>query len=179
MLLATQQFCGCCIKAKNLDNNRTTTVFVDARCDTCEPGGLDFSEDKFLELADSLVPGYIDVVEWEVVPCDVQGNIEYHFAEGASRWWFSVYVKNLRVGIEKLEIRANNTDWLELPRKDYNQFNKNFDYLSGLQPPISLRATSQLDEVILDENIIGLLLHCATECLCRAVLSLVTVLDLV
>ena len=131
-------------------------MFVDARCDTCDQGGLDFSEDKFLELADSLVPGYIDVVEWEVVPCDVAGNIEYHFAEGATRWWFSVYVKNLHVGIEKLEIRANNTDWVELPRKQYNQFSQNFDYLGGLQPPLSLRATSQLGEVILDENIIGL-----------------------
>ena len=69
-----------------------------------------------------------------------------------------MYVKNLHVGIEKLEIRANNTaDWVELPRKQYNQFNKNFDDLGGLQPPLSLRATSQLGEVILDENIIGLL----------------------
>ena len=148
-----EQFCGCCARVTDTDNNKSVTVRIVDRQPTAENGLLDLSEDAFGALEDHTV-GIIPI-RMEVVPCAVTGNIQYDLYSGSSRWWLGITVLNYRVGVAKLELKSNGGEWVEVERQDYNRF----DYNSKVQLPVSLRVTSHDGQVVTDTDILSLLSH--------------------
>jgi expansin (peptidoglycan-binding protein) len=52
-------------------------------------------------------------VSWRYVPCNVTGNIVYHFKDGTSGNWAAVQVRNSRYGIAKISYRVNG-NWRDM-----------------------------------------------------------------
>ncbi len=109
--------CGACAKATG--PNGSVTVRIVDRCPECKSGDLDFSPQAFAKLAD-LSQGRV-AITWQLVPCDVSGDVRYHVKDGSSQWWTALQVQNHRLPIRSLAYRSG-SDWVDVPRSDYNYF---------------------------------------------------------
>jgi expansin len=109
--------CGECVAVTG-PNGGVTVRIVD-ECPDCEAGQLDLSQEAFAQIAD-VSAGRV-AVAWEVVACDVTGNIAYEVKAGSSQYWTAILVANSRLSITKLEWMQNGT-WTDVPRADYNYF---------------------------------------------------------
>jgi expansin (peptidoglycan-binding protein) len=88
-------------------------------CPGCEAGHLDLSMQAFAKIAD-VAAGRVPI-SWQVVPCDVQGNVEYRYKEGSSQYWAAIQVRNHRLPIASLELQQGGA-WQTIPRSSYNYF---------------------------------------------------------
>jgi expansin (peptidoglycan-binding protein) len=87
-------------------------------------------------------------ITWQEVPCDVAGNIAYHYKDGSSQYWTAIQVRNSRLPIAKLEMKTGGA-YADVPRVDYNYFVQ----ASGAGPGnVSVRITAidgqQLEDVL-------------------------------
>jgi expansin len=88
-------------------------------CPECEVGHLDLSQQAFAQIAD-VSAGRVPIT-WQVVACDVTGNISYELKDGSSQYWTAIQVRNSRLPIASLEWQENGA-WTEIQRADYNYF---------------------------------------------------------
>ena len=109
--------CGECVSITGPKGQLTVRV-VD-RCPGCEVGHLDLSQEAFAKLADVSL-GHVPVT-WNVVECDVTGNLEYRYKDGVSQYWFALQVENSKLPLESLEIQQNGA-WVNVERQSYNYF---------------------------------------------------------
>jgi expansin (peptidoglycan-binding protein) len=138
--------CGACAHLKGPKGEVTIRV-VDL-CPECKHGDIDLSEEAFAKIADP-VDGRV-TINWQYVPCDVQGPIVYHFKEGSNQWWTAVQIRNHRHPIAKFEWRSDDGAWHEVQRLDYNYFVED----KGMGPgPYTLRVTDTLGHVLEDTGI--------------------------
>jgi expansin (peptidoglycan-binding protein) len=109
--------CGECVHVDGPQGSVTVRI-VDL-CPGCEMGHLDLSMEAFQMIA-PLSQGRVPIT-WQVVPCNVSGNVAYRFKEGSSQWWTAIQVRNHRLPIAKLEWQSGGA-WVDIPRTDYNYF---------------------------------------------------------
>ncbi|APR76521.1 extracellular endoglucanase precursor [Minicystis rosea] len=54
---------------------------------------------------------------WQFARCPDTGPMMYEFQTGSNEWWTSLWVRNARVPLAKVEVKsANHADWAELER---------------------------------------------------------------
>ncbi len=54
---------------------------------------------------------------WQIAKCPATGNFAYQFQTGANIWWTSLWVRNVRLPIARVEVKsANHPDWSALKR---------------------------------------------------------------
>ncbi len=122
------QVCGECVAVDGPSGS--VTVRIVDRCPECESGHLDLSMEAFAEIAE-LELGRVDIT-WQVVPCAVDGPIEYWSQEGSNDFYLAVQIRNHRTAIASFEGRASGDGaYVSMPRVDYNYFLAE----SGLGPP--------------------------------------------
>ena len=78
------------------------------------PEDMDVSQSVF----DALTTGeYPRTMTWQLARCPDSGAIRYQFQTGANVWWTSLWVRNPRVPIEKVEVKStNHASWSALTR---------------------------------------------------------------
>lgn len=75
---------------------------------------IDTSPDAF-HLLDS--GEYPRAMIWQLARCPDTGPMIYEFQSGANEWWTSLWVRNARVPLAKVEVEsANHASWTELAR---------------------------------------------------------------
>lgn len=109
--------CGAC--AQVTGPKGTVRVRIVDRCPECKAGDLDLSPQAFAKIAD-LPQGRV-AISWQLVVCDVAGNVRYRVKDGSSQWWTALQVRNHRLPVRALAVRRGGA-WVDLPRSDYNYF---------------------------------------------------------
>ena len=111
--------CGMCVEITGPAGEKTT-VHVADQCPIgsnpkCVAGHIDLSHKAYnatVHTGIGEVPNS-SPVSWHYVPCNVSGNIVYHFKDGTSGNWAAVQVRNSRYGIAKLSYRVNG-NWRDM-----------------------------------------------------------------
>ncbi|HSC87456.1 MAG TPA: expansin EXLX1 family cellulose-binding protein [Polyangiaceae bacterium] len=113
-------YCGACADVSGPDG--TLRVRIVDQCPECKHGDLDLSASAFAQIAEPEL-GRVPI-SWQVVGCDVSGNLSYQFKDGSSQWWVQVQVRNHRYPIERFEWSADGESWEALERQDHNYFER-------------------------------------------------------
>lgn len=136
--------CGSCVDVSG-PKGKVRIRIVDL-CPGCEKNHLDLSAEAFAKIADPKA-GRVPIT-YQVVACDVTGNMSYRFKEGSSKYWTAIQVRNHRIPINKVEYKKNGV-YTNMPRADYNYFIDTKGV--GDQPNgISLRITAADGQVVED-----------------------------
>lgn len=135
--------CGGCVKVNGPKGELVVRV-VD-QCPECKSGHLDLSKEAFAKIAE-VSAGRVPIT-WTRVTCALDGPVRYHFKDGSSQWWTAIQVRNHRVPIAKLEIKAKGGDFREVPREDYNYFVEQDGVGEG---PFTVRLTGSNGAVLED-----------------------------
>jgi expansin (peptidoglycan-binding protein) len=138
------QVCGECVAVDGPGGS--VTVRIVDRCPECESGHLDLSMEAFALIAEVEL-GRVDIT-WRVVPCDVDGPVEYWSQQGSNDFYLAVQLRNIRHPVASLEGRASGEGaYVDMPRVDYNYFLAE----TGLGPgPYDFRATDVNGHVLED-----------------------------
>ena len=145
--------CGACLNVTGPKGSAVVRVVDSCPVDTpevdCGDSGadLDLSKEAFEKIGTP--KNGRETVSFQLVPCEVQGNMQYRFKEGSSQYWTAIQLRNHRLPVAKLEYKKNGT-WTDMPRADYNYF---IDPKGvGPQPQgLSLRITSRDGKVLEDQ----------------------------
>jgi expansin (peptidoglycan-binding protein) len=97
---------------------------------------IDVSPDAFQMLNSGEYPR---AMSWQFVECPATGAMAYEFQTGSNQWWTSLWVRNARVPLQKVEIKsANHGSFVELARGS----NGTLTDASGFgQGPFTIRST--------------------------------------
>jgi expansin len=109
--------CGECVAVTG--PNGSVTVRIVDLCPECETGHLDLSQQAFAQIAD-VSAGKVPIT-WQVVACDVTGDIAYELKDGSSQYWTAIQVRNSRLPVTTLEWLDGGA-WTSVEREDYNYF---------------------------------------------------------
>ena len=109
--------CGECVTVTGPTG--TVTVRIVDQCPECEKGHLDLSQQAFAQIAD-VSAGKVPVT-WQVVACNVTGDLVYAIKDGSSQYWTAIQVRNSRLPVAKLEWLDGGT-WTPVMRADYDYF---------------------------------------------------------
>ena len=109
--------CGECVTVTGPKG--AVTVRIVDQCPDCEVGHLDLSQQAFAQIAD-VSAGRVPIT-WQVVACNVSGNISYHLKDGSSQYWTAIQVRNSRLPVANLEYMQGGA-WADIPRLDYDYF---------------------------------------------------------
>ena len=112
------KWCGAC--ADVTGPNGTTRIRIVDQCPECRFGDLDFHPVAFDEIAERQL-GRVDI-SWQLVACDVSGNVSYKYKDGANEWWTAVQVRNHRLPIESMAYTIDGSTWQPMVREPYNYF---------------------------------------------------------
>jgi expansin len=83
---------------------------------------------------------YPRAMTWQLASCPTGGPVHYEFQTGASEWWTSLWVRNARVPLAKIEVKsANHPDFVALERGGDGTLTDAAGFGAG---PFSLRLTS-------------------------------------
>ena len=138
------EVCGECVAVDG--PSRSVTVRIVDRCPECDSGHLDLSREAFAEIA-ALELGRVDIT-WRVVPCDVDGPVEYWSQEGSNDFYLAVQLRNIRHPVASLEGRASGEGaFAPMPRVEYNYFLAEGGLGAG---PYDFRATDVNGDVLED-----------------------------
>jgi expansin (peptidoglycan-binding protein) len=109
--------CGECVTATGPSGSVTVRI-VDL-CPGCEQGHLDLSQQAFAKIADPSL-GTVPI-HWQVVACNVSGNVAYEIKDGSSQYWTAIQVRNSRLPVTKLEWMQGG-GYVDVMRASYNYF---------------------------------------------------------
>lgn len=114
---ANSDVCGECVAVTGPKGS--VTVRIVDQCPECEAGHLDLSESAFAKIADKSA-GRVPIT-WNVIECNVSGNLTYHYKDGTSQYWTAIQVRNSRLPIASLEVQSGGT-FTKVARQSYNYF---------------------------------------------------------
>jgi expansin (peptidoglycan-binding protein) len=142
---AGSQVCGECVAVDGPSGS--VTVRIVDRCPECQSGHLDLSMEAFAAIA-AVELGRVDIT-WQVVPCDVDGPVEYWSQEGSNDFYLAVQLRNVRHPVVSLEGRASGEGgaYVDMPRVEYNYFLAADGLGAG---PYDFRATDVNGDVLED-----------------------------
>ncbi len=138
--------CGSCAAISG-PRGEVTIRIVD-RCPECAQGDIDLSPQAFARIADTTL-GRVPIT-WKFVPCNLQGNIIYHFKDGSNQWWTAVQIRNHRYPVARFEYLTAQGTFKAVNRLDYNYFVES----SGMGPgPYTFRVTDIYGHALVDSGI--------------------------
>src|SRR5690606_19703567 len=70
-----------------------------------QPNDIDLSPHAYAALH---LGEYPRTMTWQIVSCPDNGTIRYQYQTGANQWWTSLWIRNPRVPLEKVEVRSSN-----------------------------------------------------------------------
>jgi expansin (peptidoglycan-binding protein) len=135
--------CGSCIRVQGAKGS--VVVRVTDSCPPCGHHHMDLSAQAFAKIDDP-EKGRVNVT-YQTVPCDVKGNLSYHYKDGSSQYWTAIQVRNHRVPIAKLEMKKDGA-YVDVPRTDYNYFVD--EKGAGDQKSLAIRITAADGQVVED-----------------------------
>ncbi len=87
-------------------------------------------------------------MQWQISQCPDTGNITYQFQEEAHAWWSSLWVRNIRLPIKKVEVKSqNHADWFALTRGSNGAYTDGGGFGEG---SFTLRITAIDDQTVTD-----------------------------
>lgn len=112
-------------------------------------GDLDLYTDAFPLIAPA-EKGRVPV-SWKIIPLDSAENepVSYKYKEGTTEYWCGVQVRNHRYPITRLEYLDENSEFVEIERRQYNYFES--DKMG--KGPFTFRITDIYGQMVIDENI--------------------------
>lgn len=76
---------------------------------------------------------------WQLAECPATGPVMYEFQTGSSEWWTSLWLRNARVPVAKVEVQSvNHAQWTELQRGSDGTLTDGAGFGQG---PFSIRTT--------------------------------------
>ena len=85
---------------------------------------------------------------WQLAKCPDTGKVVYEFQTGSSQWWTSLWVRNARLPITKVEVQSPNHDYVSLRRESDGTLNDDGGFGAG---HFSIRLTAIDGQQIVDE----------------------------
>jgi expansin len=86
---------------------------------------------------------------WQLAECPATGNVMYEFQTGANEWWTSLWVRNARVPLAKVEVQSkNHPSWAPLSRGTDGTLTDASGFGNG---PFSIRLTGIDGRVLVDQ----------------------------
>jgi expansin len=137
--------CGACIEVKG--ERGSLVVSIEDRCPECKFGDLDLNKDAFPKIADP-VKGRVPI-SWKIVACPINTPVKFRFKDGTTQFWAQVQVRNHKYPISKLEYKAANGKYVEMPRRNHNYFESK-ELGAG---PFDFRITDMYGDVIEEKKI--------------------------
>lgn len=106
------QYCDACIQVTTA-MGKSAVLRVVTYGDTAN-NSIDVSPEAFAILDSGEFPR---AMTWQFTKCPEGGAVFYEFQTGSSEWWTSLWVRNARVPLSKVEVRsANHASYVELER---------------------------------------------------------------
>jgi expansin (peptidoglycan-binding protein) len=96
--------CDACILIKT-GTGRQIVARVVTYGDTNEPGDIDVSPSVYEKLNSGEYPR---AMSWQFAKCPDTGTLRYEFQTGANVWWTSLWVRNPKVPLTKVEVKSTN-----------------------------------------------------------------------
>jgi expansin (peptidoglycan-binding protein) len=88
-------------------------------------------------------------MSWQLVKCPETGKVMYQFQTGSSQWWTSLWVRNARVPLAKVEVKSpNHSSYVELDRGGDGTLTDADGFGEG---PFSIRLTGVDGQEVVDE----------------------------
>lgn len=120
--------CDSCILIKT-GTGRSIVARVVTYGETNEPGDIDVSPNVFEALDTGENPR---AMTWEFAKCPDTGTLRYEFQTGANPYWTSLWVRNPRVPVTKVEVQsANHGSFFELRRETDGTVNDDGGFGNG------------------------------------------------
>ncbi|MBU1238561.1 hypothetical protein KKF84_20105 [Myxococcota bacterium] len=114
-----------------------------------DPGDIDVSPSVYETIN---LDEWPRTMTWQFTACPDTGPLYYEFQTEANIWWTSLWVRNPRVPIEKVEVKsANHGDYVELRRGSDGTLTDDSGFGEG---PFTLRVTA-IDGQEIEENFDG------------------------
>jgi len=134
--------CDACILIKAANGRqivaRVVTYGVEA-----EPGDIDVSPSVYAALNTDEYPR---TMTWQFAKCPDTGTLRYEFQTEANVWWTSLWVRNQRVPVTKVEVQsANHSSYFALRRETDGTLNDDGGFGEG---QFTLRLTAMDGQVI-------------------------------
>ena len=127
-------YCDACIWMVT-DEGKSAMLRVVTYGDTT-PNSVDVSPQAYGVLDSGEYPRHMT---WQFAKCPDTGPMLYEFQTGANEWWTSLWVRNARVPLVKVEVKsANHSSWVELQRGGDGTLTDNGGFGAG---PFSIRST--------------------------------------
>ncbi len=140
--------CDACIKITTA-TGRTQVARVVTYGDTPHPSNLDVSPSIYQGLNTGEYPRSMS---WEFTPCPAPSPLFYQFKTASSIWWTSLWVRNPKIPITRVEVKsANHASFFELRRETDGTLNDDGGFGPG---PFTLRITG-MDGQVLTETLPG------------------------
>lgn len=96
-------YCDACIRVQTA-KGKTAVLRVVTHGDTTK-NSIDVSPEAFAILDSGEYPR---AMTWQFVECPASGPVLYEFQTGANEWWTSLWVRNARVPLAKVEVKSKN-----------------------------------------------------------------------
>lgn len=137
-------YCDACIHV-TAETGKTALLRVVTYGDTTR-NSIDVSPAAF-DLLDS--GEYPRAMSWQFARCPDTGNVIYEFQTGSNQWWTSLWVRNARVPLSKVEVKsANHANYTELQRGSDGTLTDGGGFGQG---PFSIRLTGIDGSELVDE----------------------------
>lgn len=144
---AMGELCDACIRIDAANGNSVIARVVTYGQTT--PNSVDLSPQAY-EMLDA--GEYPRAMTWQVTACPDTGKLHYQFQTGANEWWSSLWIRNPRIAVAKVEVMsANHAEWFELQRAGDGTFTDAGGFGAG---PFTLRVTA-LDGQTLEDTFEG------------------------
>jgi expansin len=127
-------YCDACISVTT-EKGKKAVLRVVTYGDTTQ-NSIDVSPEAYALLHSNEYPRK---VSWQFVKCPDTGKLMYEFQTQASEYWTSLWVRNARVPIKKVEVKSqNHVNYKELRRETDGTLNDDAGFGKG---PFTLRIT--------------------------------------
>lgn len=137
--------CGGYIKVNGVKGSVVLQV-VDS-CPECLKGDVDMTEKAF-SMIDEVINGRVPIT-WEFVDKPNDETVKIEFKEGSTNYWTAIKVFDIKNPLKSLEYLDANGNWVIMERMSYNFFVEP----AGVMSPMTLRATSVEDEILILDNL--------------------------
>ncbi|MBN2529147.1 MAG: hypothetical protein JXR76_22345 [Deltaproteobacteria bacterium] len=140
--------CDACILVKTAKGKSIVARVVTYGA-TNEPGDIDVSPSVYTALNMEEWPRDMT---WELTACPDTGNLYYEFQTEANVWWSSLWVRNAKVPIEKVEVKSKkHPEFTEMKRGGDGTLTDGSGFGEG---PFTLRMTG-IDGQVIEEEFEG------------------------
>ena len=128
-------YCDACIKVDTAKGKSLVLRVVTYGSTTTN--SIDVSPEAYAILNSGEYPRSMT---WQFVMCPESGPVMYEFQTGANEWWTSLWVRNARAPLAKVEVKSkNHASFAALSRSDDGTLNDGGGFGRG---PFTLRLTS-------------------------------------